>query len=102
MFLRLPQAGGQPRQVAEVVNRILDGKINSTGSVTVDSALAPITVVDARVGEESVIILMPTNSDGTQLLSHIYFSSVTNGQFVMSLRVGHATAVGTYRYVILG
>ena len=102
MFLRLPPAGGAPRQVSEVVNRILDGKINSTGSVTVDSSLAPITVDDARCGDESVILLMPTNEDATKLTSHIYFSTVTNGQFVMSLRTGHSTAVATYRYVILG
>jgi hypothetical protein len=102
MFLRLPPAGGNPRQISEVVNNILDGKINSTGSLSVDTTLAPITVQDARVGADSVILLMPMNADATTLNSHIYFSSVTNGQFVISLRTGHGSTVGNFRYVVLG
>lgn len=60
MFLRLPQAGGQPRQVAEVVNRILDGKINSVGTVTLATGNATTTTLfDARISEESMILFVP-------------------------------------------
>ena len=63
MFLRLPQAGGQPRQVAEVVNRILDGKINSTGLVTLATGDATTTTLyDARISEDSLILLVPYSS----------------------------------------
>ena len=63
MFLRLPQAGGQPRQVAEVVNRILDGKINSTGLVTLATGDATTTtLLDARISEDSLILLVPYSS----------------------------------------
>ena len=37
---RLPQDGATPRQVAEVVNRTLDGGINATGSVTLTASAA--------------------------------------------------------------
>jgi hypothetical protein len=33
-FLRLPQAGGTPREVSSAVNLLLEGKLNSTGSFT--------------------------------------------------------------------
>jgi hypothetical protein len=102
MFLRLPPQGGNPRQISEVVNRILEGGINSTGSVTIVTASAPVTVTDARVGADSVILLMPMDQDASGLLAHCYFSSVTNGQFVISLRVGHSSVTANYRYVVLG
>lgn len=102
MFLRLPQQGGEPRQVAEVVNKVLDGKINSTGSVSFATTSAPVTVYDARCGQDSVILLMPMTADSAGLLTHCYFSTVTNGSFVISLRVGHSSVTADYRYVILG
>lgn len=102
MFRRLPQQGSNPRETAEVVNRILDGKINSTGSLTVNHSLVPITYDDARVGADSVILLMPMDSDAAGLMDHIYFSSVTNGQFIISLSTGHGSLNGSFRYVVLG
>ena len=102
MFRRLPQQGGNPRETAEVVNRVLDGKINSTGTLTVDHTLVPTTYTDARVGADSVILLMPMNADAARLAAHVYFSSVTNGQFTIALATGHGSDVGEYRYVVLG
>ena len=54
-FKRLANQGGNPRQVAEVVNRVLDGGLNSTGSVTLQTSSATTVVSDVRVGENSVI-----------------------------------------------
>jgi hypothetical protein len=102
MFRRLPQQGGTPRDIAEIVNRILDGKINSVADVTIDTSLAPVTVTDARVGEGSLIVLMPFNSAATQLSNHIYVSAVANGSFTVSLRSGHGNHVANYRYAVLG
>lgn len=60
MFLRLPPSGGQPRQVSEVVNRILDGKINSTGLLTLATGNATTTTLyDARISEDSLILFVP-------------------------------------------
>jgi len=102
MFRRLPQQGGSQREVAEVVNRILDGKINATGTLTVDHTLVPTTYQDARVGEDSVILLMPLNEDAANLIAHIYFSTISNGSFQISLGAGHGSDVGNFRYVVLG
>ena len=102
MFRRLPQQGGNPRETAEIVNRILDGKINSTGTLTVDHTLVPTTYTDARVGADNVLLLIPMNADAARLAAHVYFSSVTNGQFTIALATGHGSDVGEYRYVVLG
>jgi hypothetical protein len=62
MFRRLPPFGGDQRAVAEIVNGIMDGKTNNTGAVTLATGgAATTTITDARIGIDSVILLMPTD-----------------------------------------
>jgi hypothetical protein len=62
MFRRLPPQGGDPRSVAEIVNNIMDGKTNNTGSVTLATSSATSTTInDARIGQDSTIILVPSD-----------------------------------------
>jgi hypothetical protein len=62
MFRRLPPFGGDQRAVAEIVNGIMDGKTNNTGSVTLATGgAATTTITDARIGIDSVILLMATD-----------------------------------------
>jgi hypothetical protein len=63
MFRRLPPFGGDQRAVAEVVNNIMDGKTNNTGSVTLATGNATTTTLtDARIGIDSVILLVPSSA----------------------------------------
>ena len=60
MYRVLPPFGADPRGVAEVVNGIMNGKTNNTGSVTLATGGASTTTItDARIGADSVILLMP-------------------------------------------
>lgn len=62
MFRQLPPFGGDQRSVAEVVNGIMNGKTNNTGSITLATGNATTTTItDARIGVDSVILLMPTD-----------------------------------------
>jgi hypothetical protein len=62
MFRVLPPFGSDPRGIAEVVNGIMNGKTNNTGSVTLATGGASTTTItDARIGVDSVILLMPTD-----------------------------------------
>lgn len=62
MFRRLPPFGGDQRSVAEIVNGIMDGKTNNTGTVTLATGNATTTTItDARIGANSVIILAPSD-----------------------------------------
>lgn len=62
MFRVLPPFGGDQRAVAEVVNGIMNGKTNNTGSVTLATGGATTTTItDARIGVDSVILLMASD-----------------------------------------
>lgn len=62
MFRVLPPFGADQRGIAEVVNGIMNGKTNNTGSVTLATGGASsTTITDARIGVDSVILLMPTD-----------------------------------------
>jgi len=63
MFRRLPPFGGDQRAVAEIVNGIMDGKTNNTGTVTLATGNATTTTLtDARIGIDSVILLAPSSA----------------------------------------
>jgi hypothetical protein len=62
MFRVLPPFGGDQRAVAEVVNGIMNGKTNNTGTVTLATGGASTTTItDARIGVDSVILLSATD-----------------------------------------
>jgi hypothetical protein len=68
MFRRLPPFGGDQRAVAEIVNGIMDGKTNNTGSVTLATGgAATTTITDARIGVSSSIILIPSDDVSSTL-----------------------------------
>jgi len=63
MFRRLPQQGGTPRDVAEIVNRSLDGKINSVGTITLATGGATTTTLyDPRISEDSIILFVAASA----------------------------------------
>jgi hypothetical protein len=60
MFRTLPTFGHDPRNVAEVVNGIMNGKTNNTGTVTLATGNATTTTItDERISVNSKIILIP-------------------------------------------
>ena len=62
MFRLLPPFGSDERGVAEVVNGIMNGKTNNTGTVTLATGGASTTTItDARIGVNSVILLSATD-----------------------------------------
>jgi hypothetical protein len=68
MFRRLPPFGGDQRAVAEIVNGIMDGKTNNTGTVTLATGgAATTTITDARIGVDSSIILIPSDDVSSAL-----------------------------------
>ena len=94
MFRRLPPFGGDQRAVAEVVNNIMDGKTNNTGTVTLATGWATTTTItDARIGIDSVIITIPS-SDAAENDAAPY-GCFTNNTDQASPSVG-STAVVVY------
>jgi len=63
MFRVLPPFGSDPRGVAEIVNGLMNGKSNNTGTITLATGGATSTTLyDARISPESKIILIPFSS----------------------------------------
>jgi len=94
MFRLLPPFGSDQRGVAEVVNGIMNGKTNNTGTVTLATGNATTTTItDARIGIDSVIIVIPF-SDAAESDAAPY-GCFTNNSDQLSPSVG-STAVVVY------
>lgn len=63
MFRTLPPFGNDPRNIAEVVNGIMNGKTNNTGLITLATGNATTTTLyDERISSDTKIILIPFSS----------------------------------------
>jgi hypothetical protein len=85
-----------PREIAEVVNRILDGGVNSVGNIVLTEG-TETTLYDERIGYESVILF---TARGTNEFNLPFVISKGKQEAVL----GHsADATGvTFDYVIFG
>lgn len=101
MFRRLPPFGGDQRSVAEIVNGIMDGKTNNTGTVMLAQSAATTTLTDARIGNESVILFTPTSSHAAQEMAHLFISAQTAGSATITHRnTGHNDL--SFQYIVVG
>ena len=91
-----------PRDVATVVNNILAGKQNNTGTLTLTTSATSSAIIDYIVGPESVILFMPTNAAGAAELAAggMYVSARAKNTFTIT----HANAgtTRTFDYVVIG
>ena len=101
-FLKVPtftdNQDEQNRLTANAINNILDGKINSTGEITLTNSSTTTTLTDARIGGNSVILLMPITNNAAN--AHIHFTNIGNGTATMNHGSGSSTR--TFKYVIIG
>lgn len=59
-FRVLPYQGGTPREISEVVNNLMNGKSNNTGTITLATGNASSTTLyDERISPDTKIILIP-------------------------------------------
>jgi hypothetical protein len=86
------------RQIAEVLNNTVAGKLNCTGEITLTGDGSDITVINPRASENSVILFEP---QGLNYYSHEPFiKTKSNGSFVVGQKNnGHVSVIG---YVIIG
>lgn len=60
MFRVLPYQGGSARQISEVVNNLMNGKSNNTGTITLSTGNATTTTLyDERISVDTKIVLIP-------------------------------------------
>jgi len=100
MYRKLPWTGGDPRSVAEIVNNLVEGKSNNTGSFSTAVSTTTTTLSNERIGFNSVILFMPLDHLSSQELKDIYFTSFAQGSCTVN-HGSHAVA-RNYRYIIVG
>ena len=86
-------------KVTQVINRVMDGKINSTGEVTLRANQTTTTVTDRRIGSKTKIFLQPTTA--TSASATPYVSAVTTNSITLTHDSDAATD-RTFKYVIFG
>lgn len=101
-YRRLPNMGGTPREVSEVVNNLVEGKINSTGAFQLTASSTTTVINDLRVNPSSVILWTPQSSNAAQELTHLYLSSIGKQTFTITHRSNSHTDDILFHYAVLG
>lgn len=89
------------REISEVLNLTVGGKLNCTGDFTVTANAGTTTVTDPRASKESVILFSPTTSNAATEVNHLYVSTKNNGSFVVGHR-NNGQSDRDFDYVIIG
>lgn len=89
------------RKIAEGTERALEGKIRSTGTVTLTASSATTTLSDIRIGSQSVILFMPTTANAAAELATMYVSARTDESATIT-HANNAQTDRTFGYAILG
>ena len=93
------------RLTVEVVNRAMDGKLNARGTVTLTANQATTTLLDRRIGPDSVFLPMPTTANaaaevGAGTLYQDY-PNVTLGQMILN-HASNAQTDRDFSYFVMG
>lgn len=96
-----PLLPGWLRGLKEVVNNILRGKLNNTGTVTLTPSAITTTITDNRIGGSSTIHLQPTTANAAAALATTYPSTPGAGTVVIN-HANDAQVDKTFLYAILG
>ncbi len=80
---------------------VLQGRINATGEVELVDGDSPLTVLDDRCTENTIVIIMITTSD---LANNFvwWISAVNNGSFVFEFTFSGQLPTTTVRYALIG
>jgi hypothetical protein len=100
MFRNLNYAGATPREISEVVNNIMNGKTNNTGTITLATGGATSTVIyDERIGFDSVVLLTPITLNAA---GYVYYVDTNTKGSITIRHAANTTAGRTFRYVAIG
>lgn len=92
-----PETIGWGRRVANVLNNVLSGKLNNTGTAILASGTTSVTISDARCGPSSVVFLMGV---GATPVGHYSIQTRTNGAFTVTRTSNTGTC--TVAYTVTG
>ena len=86
-------------KLAVAINGILNGNVNSTGTVTLTANTTTTTVSDLRASGSSVVLFMPQTANAAA--ESPYVATQTAGSFTIT-HANAATTDRTFRYLVMG
>lgn len=99
--LTMPNQSQHLRLVSTSLNNTINGKLNSTGTITLTASATSTTLTDERIGGDSVILFMPTTVNGKTAFANLFVSARSNGTATLT----HASSSNTdqtFGYVVIG
>ena len=100
MYRKLNPTGSEPRDISTVVNGLIEGKSNNTGEFVTATSTTTTTLTDERIGFNSVIVIMPLDSNSAAELIDVYFDTFAQGS--CTVHHGSHGVARNYRYIIVG
>jgi hypothetical protein len=89
------------QRLVDAVNRMMDGRSNAVGEVTLTASATTTAVTDYRVGRDSVVVLMPTTSNAAAAVGTTYVSALTQNGFTLT-HANNAQTDRTFGYAVVG
>ena len=87
--------------VSTSLNNTINGKLNSTGSITLRANQTTTTLTDARIGGDSVIVFMPITSNGATAFQNLFVSARTSGSATLT-HASSSNADQNFAYAVIG
>lgn len=89
------------REIAQRVNRILQGKLNAVTSLTLTANDTTTTLTDVRIGAATWIGLMPTTANAAAALGTTYVSARDTGTATIT-HANDASTDKTFDVLLIG
>lgn len=89
------------RELALAVNAILNGNINSGGSVTLTASSTTTVVTNRLIGPDTIMVLAATTANAAAAADVVY-QAVTDKYEITLTHDSNAAVDRTYKYVLLG
>ena len=101
MSQKIPPHGDTPRRVADSLNRVIEGRTDAYGVVTLAHGTTSTTVTQQYVSEDSTVCLSPMTANAAKDIDKVYISAVANGSFTIAHHnISHNDVI--FRYMWAG
>ena len=89
------------RQIAQLANNLLQGKLNTVIQVTLTASSATTTVTDKRIGAYTGLFFSPLTADAAAAQSGLYVSAQQNGSATLT-HANNAQVDRTFNVLLIG
>ena len=101
--ISIPDSALHLRVVSQALNNTIDGKLNSTGNITLTASATTTQVTDLRAGTDSVILYVPTTANASAEIGagSIFISARADSSFTIT-HANNSQNDRTFIYAIIG